>query len=596
MSTAARETAVLARQLAELASDDAALSARAARLAERVAAQQFHIGVLGDFKRGKSTLVNALIGRAVLPSGVVPVTTVVTEVHFGTGEPGVTVTYVDGRAEAIDDRDVADYVSEERNPGNRRGVARVVVCVPETFAVPGVVLVDTPGLGSVHEHQTAAAHGALAESDGAVVVLSADSPLSDTERGIVVDLASRGAPLFVVVNKCDHLDESELETVRAYVTAQLRPLADPPPLPYLVSARNALDGRGDQGFDAFAAALRGFVREDLAAAREATAFAELERLAARRAIALEMERVAGGVDADRLARQLASFESAAVGVRRQFTDDRLVLDHAADELARSVGDVLAGGAAAAAAQQWPAVLAPVGVARGRALDRALDDAVTEAVRQGFEPLRARAERSLDDGWTELALRFARQTQERADRLREMASELFDLRLPTVPVPPVEAQRRRFSYFFLQVETPGSSLWRTLVALAPSAWSRRTMLERARRRLSDELGKHAGRARYDLTERLHEAKQAFVAAMTAELDEVEHAIVDAAHRARALLDASTEERRGRDTIRAQTVALVHDIEHIAARAREAAAPVPAGGAAPESTRSLPDHLSRSSSQC
>ncbi len=572
--------AILARRLADLV-DDAALAARAARLSERIEDRRFHIGILGDFKRGKSTLVNALIGRAVLPSGVVPVTTVVTEVRFGAGGPGAAVAYAGGATDTIDEQALADYVSEERNPGNRRGVARVVLSVPETFGTPGVVMVDTPGLGSVHEHQTAAAHDALADSDGAVVVLSADSPLSDAEHGLVVDLVSRGAPLFVVVNKCDHLSAPELDAVRTYVAGQLE-RSGVCAEPFLVSARRALDGTGDSGFEAFEQALASFVREDLDAARQATAVAELERLAARMAVGLETERAAAELGTERLHTQIAAFETAAAEVHGHFADDRIVLDHEVDELVRSVGNALAQGAAAAAAEQWSEVLAAVGAARGRLLDQTLDDAVAEAVRRGIEPLRLHAERSLDLGWAVLAERFTRSTQERVDRLREVASDLFDVRLPPASVPSVVGQPRRFSYLFLHVESPGTSLARTLMASLPLEWGRRRTLERARRRLSAELDKHAGRARYDLAERLHEAQRGFVATMAAELDDVQRSIAEAAGRARSLLGATTHERQERTTVRARALALVHEIGEMAdgARARhEGAARLPADRARP-----------------
>jgi ribosome biogenesis GTPase A len=78
---------------------------RVLRLSERIDSQRFHIAVLGEFKRGKSTLVNALIGRELLPSGVVPLTTVATEVHFGTGPS--TVVFSDGRRLPIGEDEIA---------------------------------------------------------------------------------------------------------------------------------------------------------------------------------------------------------------------------------------------------------------------------------------------------------------------------------------------------------------------------------------------------------------------------------------------------------------------------------------------------------
>ena len=96
-ATGGRTTDQIAENLAELSrslravegSSEGSLAKRTERLAERVATERFHIAVLGDFKRGKSTLINALLGQAVLPSGVVPLTSVATEVaHRGEGYDG----------------------------------------------------------------------------------------------------------------------------------------------------------------------------------------------------------------------------------------------------------------------------------------------------------------------------------------------------------------------------------------------------------------------------------------------------------------------------------------------------------------------------
>lgn len=74
-----------ARQLAALADAYPALAERALRLAERVATQRFHVAVVGAFKRGKSSVINALLGQAVLPTGVLPLTAIATEVAYGVG-------------------------------------------------------------------------------------------------------------------------------------------------------------------------------------------------------------------------------------------------------------------------------------------------------------------------------------------------------------------------------------------------------------------------------------------------------------------------------------------------------------------------------
>src|SRR5512133_970485 len=133
----------LARQLEEpAAAADPELAARARRTAERLSGGRFHVAVLGEFKRGKSTLVNALLGRELLPTGVIPLTAAATEVRYGAD--GATIVLLDGSRQEVELSAIADYVTEVRNPGNERGVERVEVRVPAPLLESGVVFVDTP--------------------------------------------------------------------------------------------------------------------------------------------------------------------------------------------------------------------------------------------------------------------------------------------------------------------------------------------------------------------------------------------------------------------------------------------------------------------
>jgi hypothetical protein len=196
-------------ELAALGSDDD--RATLEELRGRLAGQRLRVLVAGEAKRGKSTLVNALLGRPVLPTGVTPLTALPTTVRYGQDE-GVTAVCRDGHAEDYPLSALDDLVTERGNPGNRRGLASVTVVVDAPVLAQGAELVDTPGTGSVYAHNTAAAEAALTTMDAAVFVLTADPPVSASERAPMARVAGLAVTMFVVLNKADYLAGYGTET------------------------------------------------------------------------------------------------------------------------------------------------------------------------------------------------------------------------------------------------------------------------------------------------------------------------------------------------------------------------------------------------
>lgn len=120
-------------------------------LRQRLAAGRLHVAVLGQFKRGKSSLLNALLGQELLPTAVVPLTAVPTFLRYGDAL-ALRASYRDGRrtenreARSIDElrQTLEGLVTEAGNPGNRLGVSQVDVFLPSALLAQGVVLIDTP--------------------------------------------------------------------------------------------------------------------------------------------------------------------------------------------------------------------------------------------------------------------------------------------------------------------------------------------------------------------------------------------------------------------------------------------------------------------
>jgi signal recognition particle receptor subunit beta len=127
-----------------------------------------------------------------------------TTVRYGRDER-VTARFRDGRTDGYPLSALDDLVTERGNPGNCRGLESVTVAVDAPVLARGVELVDTPGTGSVYAHHTAEAEMALETMDAAVFVLTADAPVSATERELMARVAGLPVTMFVALNKADYL-------------------------------------------------------------------------------------------------------------------------------------------------------------------------------------------------------------------------------------------------------------------------------------------------------------------------------------------------------------------------------------------------------
>ena len=172
----------------ELGAEPQAKEAR--ELAARVTEGRFYVACIGQFKRGKSTLLNALVGHEVVPTGFVPVTAVPTVIRFG-DELHARVRMRDGSWQNIDLPDLKEYVTEELNPENKKAVEGTEVFVPSPLLSSGMCFVDTPGLGSVFTGNTATTQAFIPHIDAALVVVGADPPIAGEELALVESSASR---------------------------------------------------------------------------------------------------------------------------------------------------------------------------------------------------------------------------------------------------------------------------------------------------------------------------------------------------------------------------------------------------------------------
>ncbi len=206
ISTALEKTREVMEQL-EL--PDQAKQAKDA--SERLKSHIFSVGIMGEFKRGKSTVINALLGEKVAPADVVPASATLNRITYGL-TPKATVVYKDGRRENVPVTSIADYVTKitEESAATSAMVDQAIVEYPCQFCKNNVDIIDTPGLND-DERMDAISEAVIPELDAVVLVLSADSPFSKSEAEFVRNklMASDVTRMIVAVNRIDTIFDED---------------------------------------------------------------------------------------------------------------------------------------------------------------------------------------------------------------------------------------------------------------------------------------------------------------------------------------------------------------------------------------------------
>jgi len=166
---------------------------RLALTTKRLLDPSFHVFVVGEFKQGKSSLVNALLNAPVCPVDDDIATSAPTEVRYGE-EPAAAVLLkppedpsgkedIDAEPirEAIPIEQVAQYVTEASNPANERRVQAVQISIPRKLLADGLTMVDTPGVGGLGSAHSAATIGALPLADAVIFVSDASQEFTGPE-------------------------------------------------------------------------------------------------------------------------------------------------------------------------------------------------------------------------------------------------------------------------------------------------------------------------------------------------------------------------------------------------------------------------------
>jgi tRNA U34 5-carboxymethylaminomethyl modifying GTPase MnmE/TrmE len=272
----AEDIAALAREAEALGAPERAKRLQAAR--EALLSDAFKLMVLGEFKRGKSTLINAMLGRDVLPARVAPCTAVITEVKHGETPRALLFPREGGEAQEVPVDRLRDYITvqgdedeeEDETPAASSPWSKLELEYPLELLRQNVMVIDSPGLNE-HLTRTRLALDYLAGADAVVVVLSCQQALSASELAFIDrELAGRNLRhVFFVWNHLDAVagDASEVAAVEKRTEEELAPRVGSSERVHYLSAREALVARKSGGepapaFGAFEKSLEQFLASE----------------------------------------------------------------------------------------------------------------------------------------------------------------------------------------------------------------------------------------------------------------------------------------------------------------------------------------------
>lgn len=533
----------------------------AAAVAQRLREGRFYVACVGQFKRGKSTLINALVGEPVLPAGVVPVTAAVTVVRFGE-RLAARVRFGERDWEDCDPRGLATYVAEEHNPGNEKGVTGVEVFVPSPLLAAGMCLVDTPGIASISPAGTAATRAFVPHIDAALVVLGADPPISGDELGLVEEIARSVRELIVVLNKADRLGDPERAEALRFTERVLAERLGRPVTPILqVSAVERLAGAAPaRDWAALVERLERLAAGSGAALVRAAETRETAILRDALLFELRAEREALERPLHESRARVAALRSAIAQTERGLEELAPRLTAVQERLARTFVEARDAffrrarpEAGAALRARLDGLRAAAGAHRTRAVEAAIDVA-----RACLERWRHEQEPEVERLYREGMERFAEllgEVHARTAGVPELA------RLPRPELATGITARSRLFYTEMLAAAPASAGARLLDALRPPRVRRRAIEGHATTYLERLLEVNSARVRNDFQERVQESRRRLEDELRRGLQDVAAAAeraVEQARRARAAGAAAVRIRlQTLARLRAEADALVVD---------------------------------------
>ena len=541
MGTYGQLREALEQQLSYLAQMPELKGSHLPNLIFRLKENRFNLVVLGAFKRGKSTLINAMLGAPILPTAIVPLTSVVTILGYGE-KLNIQVHFHHGETRQISPPELVNYITEKGNPKNRKGVREVNIAYPSDYLRDGVRIIDTPGVGSIYSHNTEVAYNYLPQVDAAILVVTVDPPWSAAEQEFLQDIREYVHKLFFVLNKIDYVEETERQEVLDFTTKVLQAhLAAEHVQIFPLSAKLALEGKhnGHPEFlersllPEFEEHLRQFLYQDKGRVLLLSCLHGTLKAITDSTLSLKVERQASGLPLQELEEKVGRFNSELKELEKEREMSLLLLD----------GRVK--GVIAALNADLEAFKGETIARLRREVEETFQQKSRQALdlRQEMEGYLFGALRDVFTGWRrqeieQVSQKLAATHQDFADRinallerLTQLTARIFDFSLRGFAAEESFTAKSRFGFKFKEepVGLEGVPSPMTVTSLLPRARTKGLLLKKLLENVAELVDKHCGRLRYDFHQRLSEIAREFRQAWLVKIDATTQSIRDAHQR-------------------------------------------------------------------
>jgi hypothetical protein len=505
--------------------------------AERIAEGRFYVACVGQFKRGKSTLLNALIGESILPSGVIPITAVPTILRFGERRQA-RVRLRSGEWTDIGIGDIEGYVSETQNSENRKGVTALEVFLPSRLLREGMCFVDTPGLGSVFSGNTAATHAFLPHIDAAIVVIGADPPIAGDELELVESVAEEVSDILFVLNKADRVTEQERNAAVEFARRVLEEtLQRPVPSIFEVSALEQLDGDGSPGeWPQFVKSLEQLVQRSGRQLVRDAASRSLRRLSDQLRTVVSEERDALTRPFEESEKHIAQLREVVSQAEQSLNDLGFLLSGEQQRLSKTFGDRRDGflkSTTAAAHGELASAIKPLPRDRGPRYRRSVMQVAQGVARRHTMPWLEAEEKNAENAYCQITKRFT----DLANDFLASARSLGSAEMAYLPkeLEPEQDFRTRSEFRFheyIELASPASPVRYVAGLILGMVFAHPAIAAGAHELLDRLLETNSERVRNDLEHRVTESRRRLEAEIRAMLRELSAVAERALARARA----------------------------------------------------------------